>query len=150
VSNVSAAVFNDSDFVSRVNISMLLKVDLQEIIVSVVFKNRVGNSKEYNHHVLSIQTNTCRVEKGVLGNFIIKALAENLRNYSNYKFVCPLKKGFYYARNFPTIQLDELPLSFLRSKLLIVDWEASGIVKVKEANVRKVAGSFKAYGTTVF
>lgn len=59
------------------------------------------DDKEYEEEMFKSSIDSCRVAKGILGNYIIKMITDHLVDFSNFSFKCPQLKGFYYATNFP-------------------------------------------------
>lgn len=69
----------------------------------------MNDGKNYDEVVFRSNINTCNVAKGIMGNFIMKFLAIGSEPYSNFRYDCLQKKGFYYWYNFPVIDLALVP-----------------------------------------
>lgn len=52
---------------------------------------------------------SCSIAKGTVGNFFVKFLLKGQEKYSNYRYECPQKKGFYYWQSFPVPEDTVLP-----------------------------------------
>lgn len=142
----SVAIFNDSDNIPRFNFSSELLTDVIKSSALMSMKVKSSNNvKEYDKTVLNGQVDTCKVSRGVIGNFIVRMLVDQLKDHSNFKFVCPQDKGFYYVRNLP-IDLKNLP-SFLTGNN--VQWEISIIARIKTPASRRLVNTFnlKFYGS---
>lgn len=104
------------------------------------------NNKD-NDQTLRGTIDVCNVQKATFGNFVIKLIVENLETYSNYKFQCPVKKGYIYVYNLG-IDLKGFPsnvIEFYRS------WEITLVVKGKTANMKMLDKviTVKIRGTTI-
>jgi hypothetical protein len=113
--NVTMRVFNDSDQTSRLNASAFLKNDLKKMVVGVALKGRNPGDLEYTITRFQGSIDLCNVQKGVMGNFLIKATAPIIEKYSNFKLECHVNKGFYYAENLPSFDLKSIPQFILRA-----------------------------------
>jgi Protein of unknown function (DUF1091) len=148
VSNFSIAVFNDSDFISRINWTMLIKEDLQEMIFSITYR-MIFNDKT-GPQTFRAKLDFCKIANGATGSFPAKNIVEMVAEYSNFRFTCPVKKGFYYARNFPVFDLKAYPVFFMRPKSTRIEWESTTNVRVKGKAGIKVMGTIRIYGATLF
>lgn len=139
-SNFSFVTFNDSQGDSRFNMSGYQTCDLLKVMNSgeLVGKSNAA-SKDYDRKLLKINLNTCNVSKGLFGNFIIRMISDNLEKHSNYRFVCPQKKNFYYAINFPVVDDKYFPTQLLGHSFY---WRVSFIFKGKVPNVRSLVHLF--------
>lgn len=129
VENLKFQVFNDSDLVSRFNLTFNLKVKILKFVGYIDWSgsSKVG-SKFYDTTIIKQTVDTCKVSKGVLGNFFIRMIFDNIVEFSNYKFDCPQEKGQIYAYNFPIIDMKYIPPGMLSA---LNSWEFSLVVKGK-------------------
>lgn len=108
----SAILFNDTEGVQRVNLSLTLNTDFFRTTNYLEFRFFADKASEISsRNGFKGTIDSCKVSKGVFGNFIIQMVANNIEKYSNYSFECTLKKGSYYVRNFP-LKFDNIPQSF--------------------------------------
>jgi len=94
----------------RVNTSGTLNTEMLKYVVK--FESRLQNKRtlEYDQLFMRGTIDSCKVQEGVIGNFIVKLIVDRLDKYSNYKFECPQKTGFYHVTNFPIVEnFDDLP-----------------------------------------
>ena len=91
-------------------------------------------TQEYDFVLLKGEMDTCKASKGIMGNFITKLIAQHLEQYSNYRFLCPQKKGFLYAYNFPMVTDKDLPTYLLpfRGKFAISGTFKAQVTKGKK------------------
>lgn len=127
-------VFNDSKWISRINTTVSTKVDLKELRVSFSINGKTKqSSKEFDKLVLRGNADTCNITKGMMGSFMSAVVRELFMEYSNYRFVCPLKKGFYYVFNFPAISEHLFPTYILG---ISGEFKLTLIFKAKVENVK--------------
>lgn len=113
-SNTSVIVFNDTEDVPRCNFTVMIKAPIMTFKTFITIKVKSFNERAYDRLLLETSLDSCNVQKGVLGNFLVKALIKNLKDYSNFKFECPQPAGFIYTYNFPiAVLLTNVPRSFL-------------------------------------
>lgn len=137
MSNLSVAVFNDSQGDSRLNFSAEQLIDFRTFTVSTtITKESVRGSNRYDQLYFQGNVDACKVAKGIFGNFLIRIFASQLENYSNFKFVCPQLTGFYFVHDLPMIPLPDylIPLSARG----VGRFEVSAIVKARISNVRSM------------
>lgn len=72
-------------------------------------KKHSYSEKDYNEVLLKGSMNFCNMAKGMRGNFIINMIMDNLKDFSNFQFSCPTKKGFYHYTDFPIVNDKYLP-----------------------------------------
>lgn len=76
-------------------------------------------------------TDLCAFGKGFLGSFLLKFFLDELEKYSNLNIQCPMKKGFYYANNFPMpVKVESFLPSFMPNHKL---WQLTIDSKAKVA-----------------
>lgn len=111
LTNFTFAVFNDSNGLMRMNISGTTKIEVLKFMIS--FEVNIQNKKtlEFDQPLLKGSVDSCKLQNGVLGNFIVKIMMNRLHKYSNYKFECPQKPGIYHLSNYPLLEdSDKFPL----------------------------------------
>lgn len=122
-----ASVFNNSAGASCFNLSTEVRLDIQRVMAS--FEVKVFKEPGVASNFFQTNFDACSVAKGTIGNFLVKALLKDHEKYSNYRYGCPQKKGFFYFHNFPVPRDDILP-PFVQK--LYVPWEL--IVRGKGKN----------------
>jgi hypothetical protein len=138
VENASFSVYNGSDGVSRLNVTVFLKVDLARPSVLIIDKGKM-EGLHYNKEFYRGQIEPCQVQKNWFLNFFVKANAASFKEFSNYRFDCPHKKGFYYALKFPVIDFaKEFPLLAMTHANTSTEFEYSVIYSAKIQNKKKV------------
>lgn len=85
----------------------LLDKNISSFKVSLTIRVKSASERSYEKEVLKAIVNTCKVQNGIIGNFIVSIVKDRLEDYSNYKFECSLEKKLYYAQNFPICGLKE-------------------------------------------
>jgi Protein of unknown function (DUF1091) len=146
VGNFSFAIFNDTEGVSRFNLSMTQKVIVLKYLGYVNWKGSENpSSKVYDKDILKANFNTCKISKGVIGNFFVKIVTDRLIEHSNFNMSCPQREGFYHATNFPIAQIDHLPTSFIGS---FRNWELILTMKAKVSSSKALVHimTLKFYG----
>jgi len=137
IANMTASVFNNSDGDSKANFSSTILVDFMKALILYRITPPNFNEQDTNN-IIQGSFDPCKVSKGVFGGFIIKMLQQSMEKYSNYRFGCGLKKGFYYTANF---NLDDslLPLHIFGQQLKFVgDFN----VKVKTTKQKSMVEAF--------
>lgn len=146
LSDFSLKVFNDSQGgFSRANLSTTLIVDVIKITTLVAMKVKTNeDSNEFDKVIFKGNIDTCKVSKGIFGNFFVQMIAENLDKHSNFSFECPQKKAFYHATNFP-VDAKYIPYYILGKPQI---WEVSATLKAKLANIKSMVHvvTVKIYG----
>lgn len=139
IQNFTFAVFNDTDYISKLNLSMSFEVKILKFIGYIDWKgSSQSRTKDYETTIIK-QTVDTVVSKGVLGNFLVKMIYDNIMKYSNYKFDCPQEKGHFYAYNYPIMDLKYIPSGFLGG---IKSWELNLVVKGKTAASKSLQQMF--------
>lgn len=113
-------------------------------MISIAGKT-IEESKTFDKEYYKGYIDVCTISKGIIGNVIIRWIADVLKDYSNYRFECPKTQGFLYLCNFPMISDSYFP------KFLFMEptsWELSVTLKAKVERVRSnvVIVSAKLYG----
>lgn len=97
-------------------------------------------SSEYDKNIFSGNYDICSVSKGIFGNLLVKLIFENAKKYSNLPFECPVKKNFYYLKDFyidPEKQLSMFMLAGHRGSFLLL-----ATTKGKPENSKKIVDLF--------
>lgn len=92
------------------------------------------DSKEYDKVIFKGIIDTCKVSKGIFGNFLVQMVAENLEQYSNFTFECPQKKASFHATNFP-VDAKYFPYYILGKTQKFV---ISATVRAKVSNIKSI------------
>lgn len=101
VRDADAVAFNDTEGISRFNITASLKVDVNVMRITFVFLGKTEQSKkEFDWTIMRGNVDSCKIVEGVLGAFIQRIILE----HSNYDFKCPIRKGDYYLINVPVYE----------------------------------------------
>jgi O-phosphoseryl-tRNA(Cys) synthetase len=145
--NFRAVVFNDSLGISRYNASAFIYKDLLGVKAMLIVKIKKPSAHSYDREIIKTTVDVCRLQNGVIGNFVAKVFYESFRDYSNYQFECPVKKNDYYLRNFH-IPISIFPPSFYA---VIIQGETffNFILNVK-ARVAKVKGLTHLWGVNLY
>lgn len=90
--NVSAIVWSINDH-SFLNVSAETFVDLDKIVMSFVFAVcRNENDKNYENVLVRSTLNSCKVNEGNRGNFMIKMAMADFDSTADFKWTCPFYK----------------------------------------------------------
>lgn len=110
ISVSSLKVFNDSQGVSRLNLTLSLTTDMMIFTADASLRSKSEeNLRDYNNEVLRSRLNLGKISEGIIGNFFVKFFVDNVKDYSNFKLSTPLKADEYYFRNFPVVDDSYLP-----------------------------------------
>jgi Protein of unknown function (DUF1091) len=149
VANGSFIVYNDTAGLSRSNGSLFLKKQMKGLLCTYSVNLRT-NGREFDRAIHTGTVNICKVEKGVLGNMVVKYVKESLDpKFSNYKFQCPQPAGLVYFNNFPIFNIASIP------RFIVIgareEWEFSAMFRGKFAGVKSLVSvwSLKTYGVAV-
>lgn len=132
LANATLNVFNDTDGLSMLNASGTLKVDLPKPMIYITVLTRSKGSREYQTYSKPT-IDVCKVEKGVFGGFIVRTIASNIKNYSNFRFECPLKKQFFYVTNYPVFDIKVASLFLLKNENQSPEFDVTFTIKGKPA-----------------
>jgi Protein of unknown function (DUF1091) len=121
----------------------------------IVGMEKPKRSQEYSNEFLRGQVDSCQIQKEIISNYFVKAIAESLKEYSNYRFPCPHKKGFYYAFNFPVYDVRKFfPLVAVRNANTTVAFEFtvtfSELVRNQPRTIKERVLLGKIYGKIVY
>jgi hypothetical protein len=76
---------------------------------------RSKTTRKYDTELHRSVIDPCQ-KKDWFSSFFVKVFAESIQQFSNFRFECPLKKGFYYATNFPIYDVkNDFPFRALRN-----------------------------------
>lgn len=105
------------------------------------------NSKSYDHTWLRAAFNLCHDEHLGVGNFVKDLILKSFHKYSSISFVCPVKVGPFYLKNFG-LEFDEIP-SFLLGRNR--SWELIVVTKGKTSNMKSLLqmSKIKFFGATI-
>jgi Protein of unknown function (DUF1091) len=142
-------VFNDTEGISRANVSAVLLFDLKSVKLAVKVSNRSPGMREFDIVRFQGIVDTCNFQKGFFGNFLIRATAPLIKKYSNYQLVCPVPKGFLYAANIPPIDIKALPQFLLTNEEKCTDFELSYLIKGKVAKKLEHIWSGRLIGSLI-
>jgi len=122
---------------SLLNVTVSFVVDFSRLAINYHIAPPNINNVNINRMIHG-SIDTCKVQQGILGNFVVKMIQTAIDKYSNYRFKCALKKGFYYAYNF---KLDDsmLPLHLIGKQMKFI---AEFNVKGKVAKTKSMVDIF--------
>lgn len=150
-SNATTSCVNDSDGASRLYFSGEFKKRFLNLKMFYTVNGKPPEARSFGGAALKTTFEVCNVQKGMIGNFLINALVENIHHYSNYSFECPQPAGFYHLTGFPVEIISKyIPHSFL--KFIVGNntfWEAIFVVKGKISKAKPLVNVFtlKTYGS---
>lgn len=114
VSDGNLVVFNDTNGISRFNWTGNQLVDFVVVVSEIEIKGKTDKqSNNYDKILFKGSIDNCDISKGAIGNFVAQWISTHVDKYSNYKFECPLKKGFLYAVNFPVFEDKFIPYAVI-------------------------------------
>lgn len=139
VDHMTVDVFNDTNGVSKLNMTVSQIVDLPKAVSFFVLsvKNH-PKDKDFKKEVLRSSADHCKLANGIFGNFIVKKIVELLEETSNFTYTCPQRKGFYHVTNFAVLDLS-LPVYMVG---LAGDFELVVTVKAKVSKSKTLAHVF--------
>jgi Protein of unknown function (DUF1091) len=95
-------VFNDTEGISRINLTSSLKTTFERVLIFVQSKKKNQmNDKHYDKELYKATINICEASKGLFGMFFFKNIMAEAEKYTNFTFVCPIKPNKYHAANIP-------------------------------------------------
>lgn len=90
--NVTAKVWQEKGH-SYLNMSAETFVDLEKMVLSFVYAiGKNDNDKNYENIIMQSSLNSCKVNSGNRGNFIIKMVMDQFKQNSDFNFTCPFPK----------------------------------------------------------
>lgn len=129
--NYTAVLFENQNGVTCLNMSGNFIQKLLRIVINVKINKRSRpESKNYDQEVFSTTLDSCKIEKGVLGSFVVKAIIEQMKD-TNYKFECSLNPGLFYMNNFAPPRDDLLPIGIMAFHEPVSYFEFNYLVKAK-------------------
>lgn len=133
--DVIAYPFNDTDGLSRFNVSFFLDSDLTSILISGGLLAKPMKQKEFDD-IFKFNLDLCDIQKSVWGKLFYSFFEEFLLEHSNFKFECPLTKGFYHFTRFPLVDTSQLPGFLLK---LDADFIFSVSMRAKAAGAKTLS-----------
>ncbi|CRK90399.1 CLUMA_CG004081, isoform A [Clunio marinus] len=130
-------LFNDTDGHSKLNLTSNQLKDMEKFVVTVTVKQSSRKGvKQFDHEIMKINVDSCKISKGAFRNFFINAVYDAIKEVSNFRLSCPQLKGNFYTRNLPMI--DNFPFSekFLMERST-GDFEISSVIRGKPYNMKK-------------
>lgn len=139
--NATVSISNDTESGSLLSLSGSLKEDIAKIKISLHFKTKNEGETEYTNLLFRTDMESCAAQKGGFATVYMMMIEGILKDYSNMKDFCPLKKGSYYLKNFGIS--GDLPWpKFLPSIPKELNWEATVIIKARATNKKSLAHGF--------
>lgn len=112
------------------NIVGIIPEKLTGAVFYVKLSKKTNNElRSYDKELFSSTFALCKVEKGILGNFIVKMFIEQMKD-SNFTLACDIKPGAFYIKNVEPPREGLLPISIISSSKL-VHWEFTALVKAR-------------------
>jgi Protein of unknown function (DUF1091) len=137
VSNFNLEIFSDAYNVSRFNMSGTVTKELTKVLILYSSKSKNNpNVDIFDREVTKGSIDFCKVATGSLLSLAFQNVFDSLKENSNLPLSCPLKPGFFFARNIKAVTVDELP------KLLRIfdfDFEVVQTFKGMTASMKKFA-----------
>jgi len=146
LNNFSMIVFNDSDGLSRSNLTVTFARDLANTVGSFAITLKNMDNETINFpNILKGNFDACKIQKGQIGHFVVKMIKDKIQDFSNYSFECPQMKGKYYADNFPIMGMEYLPY-FPRSLLgARLNFEFVAVAKAKILKAKSLTFMLKMH-----
>lgn len=131
--------FNDSEGISKVNMSLSLNKDLQTLKILLSLKVKLGEDRSYDKEILQTTIDTCKMDKGAFSNFVVKFVMENLRNHTNYSFKCPQLKTQLYGTDISVDAIVKyIPRQFMMlTRKLQIRWKLTAFGKTRTSTKSK-------------
>lgn len=149
VKELDVVVFNDSAGNSRSNITGTIITDVNRGIGSFSILGKTSpESRDFDKVWMKGTVDVCNIAKGMRGNFIVANILDNLKEFSNFEFRCPTKKGFYYATNFPIADDSYIPYFLMSGKGQV--WQTVFTLRGKPVLSKSAPifiGSLKLFGS---
>jgi hypothetical protein len=137
ISNGTFTAFNDTEGLSKLNTTMFFTQELKKMIWSYAIMLRT-TGREYDRLLNKGTIDTCNVQKGILGNMIVKYIKDSVDPaYSNFKYQCPQPPGLMYIYNFPAFDIKNLPRFLIASSR--EELEFTAILRAKFSGVKGLA-----------
>jgi len=107
VANNILTYYNDSNGVSTFNLTIDLTSDVYNLMVQAEINVKKPNDRMYTPFFRG-SVDACDIQRGPMGVVIYKIANDMVEKYTNYKFGCPIKKGYYFARMFPVPEIEQI------------------------------------------
>jgi Protein of unknown function (DUF1091) len=151
--NFTLSVYNDSQGISRFSGSGTLLREILKVKIGVVSLAKRNGSQEYSQVIFKTEVDLCRMQKGIFGNLAFKILKESFESNSNLDLKCPVKKGFYFCKDFPMLDVQKLPIFVIHAvKGNSRDWQLTVTFKGKSEKSKTIELllNVRFYGRTIF
>lgn len=90
--NITAKVWKENGH-SYLNMSAETFVDLERMMLTFVYAiGKNENDKNYENVIMHSTMNSCKVNNGNRGNFVIKMVMDQFQKNSDFNFTCPFPK----------------------------------------------------------
>ncbi|KAG5674425.1 hypothetical protein PVAND_004397 [Polypedilum vanderplanki] len=145
-SNFSSKIFKNENNETTLDITINFAYDIEKILIAFSFSiPKDSNDKNFERILMKSTINACKMLQGIMGDFFVKMIMENLAKHAKFELKCPFPKGIYVVSNFT------LSNNFVPSYLLINDLKFMVVSKLtgKVANHKGFMHLFtaKTYGT---
>lgn len=92
--DLKASVYNDSENVSRLNVTTKLLVDLHDVVVAVgMHVKNLTSEDEYDVSIVPQSSRLCKISKNPIEKFLRSI---GIDRFTNLTYDCPMRKGSYY------------------------------------------------------
>lgn len=96
--DLTATVYNDSEDVSRLNVTAMLSVDLHDVVVAVgMHVKNISSEDEYDVSIVPQSHRLCKISKNPIEKFLRSI---GIDRFTNLTFDCPMRKGVYYIAGY--------------------------------------------------
>jgi Protein of unknown function (DUF1091) len=125
-------VWNDTKNISRFNFNVTSTKVLKQFVLFYNVKVMSGDKVE--REGIKATIDMCKLTNGTLGNYLVKYVVAQMKDKTNFKFICPIPADTYYVRNFGTIG------SFVPRFLIpnYVQWSVKVVFKGKVGKTRSM------------
>lgn len=114
ISDIHVCAFNDTEGISRWNVSFSLKTDIKSLMLAYAIMGKTNETNaDFDRTLMRGNLDFCNIGKGMIGVFMQTIYGSLMLEHSNYHFGCPIRKGDYYASNVPAIDDKLLPTNIL-------------------------------------
>lgn len=118
------------------NFSTIIKTDLVNALLAITLSAKFKEEDDYTIDLFKGNLDFCDFEKSAVGRFALRwlrfKLGADLKDYTNFDFKCPIKKGLYYLKDLT------VPATVFLPRFLLVD---HGFFRVTAIGKAKVKGS---------
>jgi Protein of unknown function (DUF1091) len=129
--NFTSVLFKNADEVMCLNMSGYFPMDMLKATFQLTVKIKQNEDETgYDRQIFTATVDACKLGKGVLSNFVVKIIMDQMKENSNWKFSCPSKAGPFYVKDFAPPKLDMIPPAML-SLAPSLFWEVTEILRAK-------------------